>query len=167
MNNFPRNTAIENKGTIKLTQQPADPQQLAQRIILSIQALEDEIARGQSNMQMIQVQSQRLIETTAAVQELKHHKPGDEVMINIGSGVHLHVKLTNTKNVVNVIGTGLAAEQTIDEALASFEEKQKQLTDIASRQQEQIQTAQNRLEELRTQLNQLMQAQQQEQQTKS
>ncbi|MFW9935847.1 MAG: prefoldin subunit alpha [Candidatus Thorarchaeota archaeon] len=147
-----------------MTQTPPNPEQLAQQLIMSVQALEEEIARGQNNLQMIEVQMQRLAETTTAVQELKNHKVGDEIMVNIGSGVHLYVKLIDPKHVVTSFGAGLAAERTVDQALNRFEEQQKQLTDIAQRQQEQIQNTQSRIEEYRSQLNQLIESTQQQSQ---
>ena len=143
-----------------MAQSPAEKEQLAQQIILTIQALEDELVRGQSNLQMIQVQSQRLAETAGAVIELKKHAPGDEVMVNIGSGVHLHVKLTNTSRIVTVMGAGFAAERSLADALASFEEQQKQLAELAKRQQDQLQNAQRQIQENRNQLSQLLQSQQ-------
>jgi prefoldin alpha subunit len=147
-----------------MTQTPPNPEQLAQQLILSVQALEEEIARGQNNLQMIEVQMQRLAETTTAVHELKHHKVGDEIMVNIGSGVHLYVKLIDPKHVVTSYGAGFAAQRTVDQALKRFEEQQKQLTDIAQRQQEQIQNTQSRIEEYRSQLNQLIESTQQQSQ---
>ena len=143
-----------------MAQSPAEREQLAQQIILTIQALEDELVRGQSNLQMIQVQSQRLAETAGAVNELKKHAPGDEVMVNIGSGVHLHVKLTNTSRIVTVMGAGFAAERSLADALAGFEEQQKQLAELAKRQQDQLQNAQRQIQENRNQLSQLLQPQQ-------
>ncbi|MFW9832191.1 MAG: prefoldin subunit alpha [Candidatus Thorarchaeota archaeon] len=139
-------------------------EQQAQQLIMGIQALEEEFGRGQNNLQMIELQMQRLAETAEAVNELKNHKVGDEVMINIGSGVHLYVKLSDPKHVVTTVGAGFAAERTVNEALARFEEQQKQLTDIAQRQQEQLQKTQNRIEEYRGLLNQLIQNAQQQQQ---
>jgi len=141
---------------------PPNPEQLAQQLIMSVQTLEEEIARGQSNLQMIEVQMQRLAETATAVQDLKNHKVGDEIMVNIGAGVHIYVKLVDPKHVVTSFGAGYAAERTVDEALSRFEEQQKQLTGIAQRQQEQIETTQSRIEEYRSQLNQLIQATQQQ-----
>jgi prefoldin alpha subunit len=146
-----------------MAQTPLDPEQLAQQLIMSVQALEDEIARGQNNLQMIEVQMQRLAETAVAVQELKNHKVGDEIMVNIGSGVHIYVKLIDPKHVVTSLGAGFASERTLDEALTRFEEQQKQLSNIAQQQQEQIQETQSRIEEYRSQLNQLIQAAQQQQ----
>lgn len=144
-----------------MVQTPPNQEQLAQQLIMGIQALEEEFGRGQNNLKMIELQMQRLAETVESVKELKNHKVGDEVMINIGSGVHLHVKLSDPKHVVTTVGAGFAAEKTVDEALARFEEQQKQLTDIAKRQQEQLQNTQGRIEEYRAQLNQLIQAAQQ------
>ena len=140
-----------------------NPEQTAQQFIMAIQALEEEIARGQSNLQMIEVQMQRLAETTMAVQELKNHEADDEIMINIGSGTHLYVKLIDPKHVVTSVGAGFAAERTINDALKRFEEQQKQLTDIAQRQTEQLQNVQAKMDDYRTQLNQLIQAAQQQQ----
>jgi prefoldin alpha subunit len=145
-----------------MAQPSTNSEQLAQRLIATIQALEEEMVRGQNNLQMIDLQLQRLVDTAAAVQELKNHKPGDEIMVNIGSGIHLHVKLTNNKRVVASFGAGFAAERTIDEALTRFEEQQKQLTDLAKRQQEQLRNTQNQLETSQAQLNQLIQAAQQQ-----
>lgn len=144
-----------------MAQPPTNPEQLAQQLIMSVQALEEEITRAQNNLQMIELQLQRLAETATAVQELKNHKVGDEIMVNIGSGVHIHVKLTDPKHVVTSVGAGFAAQRTIDEALTRFSEQQKQLTDIAQRQQEQIQNTQARIEDYRSQLNQLIQTAQQ------
>ena len=144
-----------------MAQPPPNQEQLAQQLIMGIQALEEEFGRGQNNLQMIELQMQRLAETVEAVRELKNHKAGDEVMINIGSGVHLHVTLSDPKHVVTTVGAGFAAEKTIAQALARFDEQQKQLTDIAKRQQEQLQNTQGRIEEYRAQLNQLIQAAQQ------
>jgi prefoldin alpha subunit len=140
-----------------VAQSPADREQVARQLIVTIQALEDELVRGQNNLQMIELQSQRLAETSAAVLELKNHEPGDEVMIDIGSGVHLRVKLTDTSKVVTVIGAGFAAEKTLDEALKGFEEQQKMLTDLAKRQQDQLQATQKQIEDSRNQLSVLMQ----------
>lgn len=140
-----------------MAQSPADREQVARQLIVTIQALEDELVRGQNNLQMIELQSQRLAETSAAVLELKNHEPGDEVMIDIGSGVHLRVKLTDTSKVVTVIGAGFAAEKTLDEALKGFEEQQKMLTDLAKRQQDQLQATQKQIEDSRNQLSVLMQ----------
>lgn len=145
-----------------MAQIPPNPEQLAQQLILSVQALEEEIARGQNNLQMIEVQMQRLVETTTAVQELKNHKVGDEIMVNIGSGVHLYVKLIDPKHVVTSFGAGFAAERTVDQALKRFEAQQTQLTDIAQRQQEQIQKTQSKIEDYRSQLNELIQSTQQQ-----
>jgi prefoldin alpha subunit len=142
---------------------PLSPEQTAQQFIMAIQALEDELARGQTNLQRIELQSQSLAETTVAVQELKNHKVDDEIMINIGSGVHLYVRLVDPKHVVTSFGAGFAAKRTVNEALKRFEEQQKQLADIAQRQTEQLQNAQAKIEEYRTQLNQLIQATQQQQ----
>jgi prefoldin alpha subunit len=142
---------------------PPNPEETAQQFIIAIQALEEEIARGQSNLQMIEAQMQRLAETTTAVQELKKHKVGDEIMVNIGSGTHLYVKLIDPKHVVTSFGAGFAAEHTIDDALKRFEEQQKQLADIAQRQSEQMQNSQAKIDEYRNQLNQLIQSTQQQQ----
>lgn len=144
-----------------MTQTPPNPEQLAQQLIMAVQALEEEITRGQSNLQMIDAQRQGLAETATAVQELKNHKVGDEILVNIGSGVHLYVKLTDPKHVVTTYGAGFAAERTVDQALARIEEQQKQLTDVAQRQQEQMQNAQNQIEQYRSQLNELIQSAQQ------
>jgi prefoldin alpha subunit len=143
---------------------PPNPEQTAQQFIMAIQALEDEIARGQNNLQMIELQLQRLAETTTAVQELKNHKVDDEIMVNIGSGVHLYVKLIDPKHVVTSIGAGFATKRTLNDALKRFEEQQKQLNDIAQRQTEQLQNAQAKIDDYRGQLNQLIQATQQQQQ---
>ena len=147
-----------------MAQSPADREQVARQLIVTIQALEDELVRGQNNLQMIELQSQRLAETSAAVLELKNHESGDEVMIDIGSGVHLRVKLTDTSSVVTVIGAGFAAEKTLDEALKGFEEQQKMLTDLAKRQQDQLQATQKQIEDSRNQLSVLMQPPQDSQQ---
>jgi prefoldin alpha subunit len=111
---------------------------------------------------MIELQIQRSLETAAAVRELKNHEPGDELMINIGSGTHVHVKLTDKKKIVTTIGAGFAVERTIDDALKQYEAQQKKLTEIAKQQQEQINTTQGRIEEYRNKLNQLIQAAQQQ-----
>ncbi|MDO8056329.1 MAG: prefoldin subunit alpha [Candidatus Hermodarchaeota archaeon] len=145
-----------------MTQPSPDPGQVAQQYYLAIQALEEEIVRGQNNLQMIELQIQRLIETSAAVRELKNHEPGDELMINIGSGTHVHVKLTNKKEVVTTIGAGFAVERTIDDALKSYKTQQEKLTELAKQQQEQIRATQERIEEYRNQLNQLIEAAQQQ-----
>jgi prefoldin alpha subunit len=145
-----------------MTQPSPDPGQVVQQYYLAIQALEEEIARGQNNLQMIELQIQRIIETSAAVRELKDHEPGDELMINIGSGTHVHVKLTDKKKVVTTIGAGFAVERTVDDALKHYEQQQEKLTEIAKQQQEQIRATQERIEEYRNQLNQLIQAAQQQ-----
>jgi prefoldin alpha subunit len=145
-----------------MTQPSPDPGQVAQQYYLAIQALEEEIVRGQNNLQMIELQIQRLIETSAAVRELKNHEPGDELMINIGSGTHVHVKLTNKKEVVTTIGAGFAVERTIDDALKHYKTQQEKLTELAKQQQEQIRATQERIEEYRNQLNQLIEAAQQQ-----
>jgi prefoldin alpha subunit len=138
-------------------QKPAEKEQLARKLILSIQALEDEMVHGQSNLQMIEVQAQRLEETASAVTELKKHAPGDEVMVSLGAGVHLQVKLIKASQVVAALGAGVAAERNLDDALALFKKQQEQLADIAKRQEEQLQTAQTQIEDMRNQLSQLLQ----------
>jgi len=144
-----------------MTQPTPDPGQAAQQYYLAIQALEEEIVRGQNNLQMIELQIQRIIETSVAVRELKNHEPGDEVLINIGSGTHVHVKLTDKKEIVTTIGAGFAVERTVDDALKHYETQQEKLTEIAKQQQGQIRATQERIEEYRNQLNQLIQAAQQ------
>jgi prefoldin alpha subunit len=140
-----------------VTQKPSDNEQRARKLILSIQALEDEMVHGQSNLQMIEVQAQRLEETASAVTELKKHAPGDEVMVSLGAGVHLQVKLVNASRVVASLGAGVAAERNLDDALALFKKQQAQLADIAKRQEEQLQTAQSQIDDMRNQLSQLLQ----------
>ena len=145
-----------------MTQPSPDPGQVAQQYYLAIQALEEEIVRGQNNLQMIELQIQRLLETSAAVRDLKNHKAGDELMINIGSGTHVHVKLTDKKEVVTTIGAGFAVERTLDDALKQYKQQQEKLTELAKQQQEQIRATQERIEEYRNQLNQLIEAAQQQ-----
>jgi prefoldin alpha subunit len=140
-----------------VTQKPAENEQRARKLILSIQALEDEMVHGQSNLQMIEVQAQRLEETASAVTELKKHAPGDEVMVSLGAGVHLQVKLVNASRVVAAMGAGVAAERNLDDALALFKKQQEQLADIAKRQEEQLQTYQSQIDDMRNQLSQLLQ----------
>jgi prefoldin alpha subunit len=140
-----------------VTQKPAENEQRARKLILSIQALEDEMVHGQSNLQMIEVQAQRLEETASAVTELKKHAPGDEVMVSLGAGVHLQVKLVNASRVVAAMGAGVAAERNLDDALALFKKQQEQLADIAKRQEEQLQTYQSQIDGMRNQLSQLLQ----------
>ena len=140
-----------------MSQNQADKERRARELILAIQALEDEIVRGQSNLQLLEVQSARLAETAMAVRELQKHKPGDEVMVNLGSGVHLQVKLTKTAHVVFSLGAGFAAEKTIEEALASFKRQQQQLEELSRRQQEHLRAIQARIDEMRNQLAQLIQ----------
>jgi prefoldin alpha subunit len=139
-----------------MSQAPDEKELLSRQLAVTIQTLEEEMSRGQSNLQMIDYQSQRLAETAAAVKELKNHAPGDEVMISIGSGVHIHVKMAKTSHIVKVLGAGFAVEKTLDEALKGFEEQQKQLASILQRQQEQLQKTQARLEETQNQLSQLL-----------
>jgi len=138
-------------------QEQADKERRARELILAIQALEDEIIRGQSNLQLLEVQSARLTETARAVQELQKHEPGDEVMVNLGSGVHLQVKLAKTTHVVFSLGAGLAAEKTIEEALDSFKRQQQQLEELSKRQQEHLRRIQARIDEMRDQLARLIQ----------
>jgi len=140
-----------------VTQKPADKEQHARQLILSIQALEDEVVRGQSNLQMIEVQAERLAETATAVTELKKHASGDEVMVSLGAGVHLQVKLTDASHVVADMGAGVAAERKLDDALALFKKQQEQLADIAKRQEEQLEKVQTQIDEMRTQLSELLQ----------
>lgn len=140
-----------------MTQKPAENEQRARKLILSIQTLEDEMAHGQSNLQMIEVQAQRLEETASAVTELKKHAPGDEVMVSLGAGVHLQVKLVNASRVVAALGAGVAAERNLDDALALFKKQHEQLADIAKRQEEQLQTYQSQIDDMRNQLSQLLQ----------
>jgi prefoldin alpha subunit len=140
-----------------VVQKPEEKEQLARKLILSIQALEDEMVHGQSNLQMIEVQAQRLDETASAVTELKKHAPGDEVMVSLGAGVHLQVKLINASQVVTALGAGVAAERNLDDALGLFKKQQEQLAGIAKRQAEQLQTAQAKIEDMRNQLSQLLQ----------
>ena len=140
-----------------MTQKPADKEQHARQLILSIQALEDEVVRGQSNLQMIEVQAERLAETATAVTELKKHASGDEVMVSLGAGVHLQVKLTDASHVVADMGAGVAAERKLDDALALFKKQQEQLADIAKRQEEQLEKVQTQIDEMRTQLSELLQ----------
>jgi prefoldin alpha subunit len=140
-----------------VTQKPAENEQRARKLILSIQTLEDEMVHGQSNLQMIEVQAQRLEETASAVTELKKHAPGDEVMVSLGAGVHLQVKLVNASRVVAAMGAGVAAERNLDDALALFKKQQEQLADIAKRQEEQLQTVQSQIDDMRNQLSQLLQ----------
>jgi prefoldin alpha subunit len=149
-----------------MTKTPPNPEELAQSLVAHIQNLEEEILRGQQNLQLVELQLQRLLETRGAVQELKNHKAGDEMLINIGSGVHLYVTLTKPKRVITSLGAGFAAERTVEQALTRFEEQQNQLTDIAKRQQEQLQNTQARIEEYREQLNQILAQFQQQQQQK-
>jgi len=140
-----------------VTQKPSENEQRARKLILSIQALEDEVVHGQSNLQMIEVQAQRLEETATAVTELKKHASGDEVMVSLGAGVHLQVKLVNASRVVAAMGAGVAAERNLDDALALFKKQQEQLADIAKRQEEQLQTYQSQIDDMRNQLSQLLQ----------
>ncbi len=139
-----------------MSRTPEEKEQFARQLIVTIQTLEEELSRGQSNLQMIDYQSQRLAETAAAVKELKNHAPGDEVLISIGSGVHIHVKMADTSRVVKVLGAGFAAEKTLDKALAGFEEQNKQLAALSQRQQEQLRSTQARIDELQNQLNQIL-----------
>ncbi|MFX1562272.1 MAG: prefoldin subunit alpha [Promethearchaeota archaeon] len=139
-----------------MSQAPDGKDQLSRQLIITVQTLEEEMSRGQSNLQMIDIQSQRLAETAVAVKSLKDHKPGDELMISIGSGVHIHVKMASTSHIVKVLGAGFAAEKTLDDALKGIEEQQKQLAALSQRQQEQLRTTQARLEEAQSQLSQLL-----------
>lgn len=139
-----------------MTQKPAENEQRARQLILSIQALEDDMVRGQSNLQMIEVQAQRLAETASAVTELKNHANGDEVMVSLGAGVHLQVKLTDARHVVAALGAGVAAERKLDDALAAFKKQQEQLADIAKRQEEQLEKVQSQIEEMRNQLSRML-----------
>ncbi|MFX1474003.1 MAG: prefoldin subunit alpha [Promethearchaeota archaeon] len=132
-------------------------EQYARQLIQSIQLMEEEIARGQSNLQMFQAQATRLAETASAVSELKRHKSGDEVMISIGSGVHLLVNLVNTSHVIVALGAGFAAEKSLEDALASFEKQQEQLLELSRHQQERLREAHARLEVMRKQVSQLVQ----------
>lgn len=132
-------------------------EQYTRQLIQSIQLMEEDIARGQSNLQMFQAQATRLAETATAVSELKRHESGDEVMISIGSGVHLLANLASTSHVIVALGAGFAAEKSLDEALAGFEQQQEQLLEISRRQQEHLREAHARLEVMRKQVSQLVQ----------
>jgi prefoldin alpha subunit len=134
-----------------------DKEQRARQLIVSIQALEDEVVRGQSNLQMIEVQAERLAETASAVTELKNHRVGDEVMVSLGAGVHLQVKLTDASRVVAAIGAGVAAERSLADALVQFKKQQEQLADIAKRQEEQLEKVQSQIDAMRNELSQLLQ----------
>ncbi len=132
-------------------------EQHARQLIQSIQFMEEEIARGQSNLQMFQAQATRLAETAIAVTELKRHEPGDEVMVSIGSGIQLVVNLASTSHVIVALGAGFAAEKSLEEALAGFEQQQEQLVEMSKRQEEHLREAHARLEVMRKQVSQLVQ----------
>jgi prefoldin alpha subunit len=127
------------------------------QLVQNMQSLEADINRIQSNLQLFQAQENRLVETTIAVSELKRHKSGDEVMVSIGPGVHLHVKLSDISNVIVALGAGFAAEKPLDEALASFEQQRQQLVEIANHHQDLLREAYAKYEATRNTLSKLSQ----------
>ncbi|MEM4679681.1 MAG: prefoldin subunit alpha [Thermofilaceae archaeon] len=87
-----------------------------------------------------------------ALEETQNLNEGDELLVPLGAGVFVRVKLANKSSVVVTIGANIMIEKNVDEALKIVGSREQQIRDALQRSMAEYQALLNRLQELEQQI---------------
>lgn len=93
--------------------------------------------------------------TTTALDEVKNMSPDHEVLVSLGAGTFLKVKVAEREKVIFQIGAGIVVEKNIDDVKARLSERQGELERELQNTAQQLDATVRRARELNRQLQEL------------
>ena len=108
----------------------ADKQKEMQQKYMEMQMLEQQMQQVQKQLQMIEQQTLELDTTKDAIDELGKTKVGSETLVPISSGIFVKAEIKDNKKLTVNVGSGVAVENTIDEAKGLVDEQIKEINDF-------------------------------------
>jgi prefoldin alpha subunit len=105
------------------------PEQQANALLYQLEIGRKQLEQLTKQEQMIQGALMEMESTLEALDALKARNPGDEIMLQVGSGAFMKAKLTDTQNVMVGIGAGLSVEKKIGDAIFTMKARTESLND--------------------------------------
>jgi prefoldin alpha subunit len=105
-----------------------DEEQL-RRLLMQLENGRRQLEQLGKQAQMIEAAVAELNSAVEALNALSSQKPGDELLVQIGSGAFISVALKDTQNVLVGIGANMSVEKKLPDAIQTLEARKKQLAE--------------------------------------
>jgi len=92
--------------------------------------LQQGLKQVQQQLQLLQQQKLELEQMVDTLQELKKTNTPHEILVPLGAGVFIKTNIKDTKTVILNVGSNIAVEKTVEDALALVEKQGKELGTI-------------------------------------
>ncbi len=91
------------------------------------------------NLELIEVSIVELKKVEEGLKVIKDAKVGSEILVPMGPDSFINAKITDTKNVIIGLGSGVAAKKSIGAAIMDMEERIKELEDVRKKSDDRLQ----------------------------
>lgn len=100
------------------------------------------------NMELIEVSIVELKKVEEGLKVIKDAKVGSEILVPMGPDSFINAKITDTKNVIIGLGSGVAAKKSIGAAIMDMEERIKELENVRKKSDDRLQLYTEKYKEL-------------------
>lgn len=100
------------------------------------------------NLELIEVSIVELKKVEEGLKVIKDAKVGSEILVPMGPDSFINAKITDTKNVIIGLGSGVAAKKSIGAAIMDMEERIKELENVRKKSDDRLQLYTEKYKEL-------------------
>ncbi len=123
-------------------------QEDAGRLMVEYEGLQALVESTRQNLEVLGASIMELEGVKEALEQLKETEEGSQVYVPLGGNSFVKARLEETDWVIQGIGAEVAVKRTVDEALASLDERVKRLEGLKEDHTRRMTKAISRLEEL-------------------
>ncbi len=91
------------------------------------------------NLELIEASIVELKKVEEGLKVIKDAKVGSEILVPMGPDSFINAKITDTKNVIIGLGSGVAAKKSVDEAIRDMEGRIKELENVRKKSDDRLQ----------------------------
>jgi len=111
-------------------------------------AYEAQIKTLAENLELIEGSIVELKKVKEGLKVIKEAKVGSEILVPMGPDSFINAKITDTKNVIIGLGSGVVAKKSIGAAIIDMEERIKELEDVRKKSDDRLQLYTEKYKEL-------------------
>ncbi len=108
------------------------------------------------NLELIELSILELNKVNQGLNIIKEAEEGSEILVPMGPDAFIKATVTDTKNVIIGIGSGVSAKKTVDEALLDLDERLKGLENVKKKSEDKLMLYTQKIEELAPRVQKMM-----------
>ena len=108
------------------------------KLMMEIRILEGSVNTIRSRLRVVNAALEDTVVAMKALESVKNEKKGSEMLVPVGAGSLLKVKITDVEKTILGVGAGICIEKSIESSIKDLNERQEELEKLSNSQQQQL-----------------------------